>query len=494
MQNATFEKAAALLVHPISLAAMALMMVNDQVLRRFWPSWWTGKFSDFGWLTFAPFLAAALLAWIVPMRVRNHSKWVGILAFGFVGLAFSLGKTLPIFHEFILQILRPLLTAPSIVLDPTDLIALPMLLLSGWLWARPRPIPALRASRWGLAALPFAVMLTVANSAAPNYGISCLTTADGTIFANGTYNTFSSSDGGFTWSAVTGEQSAPVCRDANLFGEADWREVQNVKDGLHFKYKAGEDIQVSRDGGKNWQVGYHVNHITQANLSYLMKTQTGNPSYIPGPLAAVEDPKTGNTVFAMGQEGALVYTPSGRWQWSQIGPFLHFEGAPNTDILMTLLSGELLLGLGAVLLVFILLVQKWLFVRKWAYAVRAGLIALAFFAWLGVVLVFPPAMSSSYTLAGTELGTLIAAVLLVPLAIESTLQLARHEPRVIPLLAAVSLLAGVLFFIPYLLWAYNGLPQYSTAQIFGLAMPTAVLIIGYLLLLARESRNYSASL
>jgi hypothetical protein len=28
------------------------LLINDHLLREFWPSWWTGKIGDFAWLLF----------------------------------------------------------------------------------------------------------------------------------------------------------------------------------------------------------------------------------------------------------------------------------------------------------------------------------------------------------------------------------------------------------------------------------------------------------
>jgi len=40
--------------HPLALAAAALILLNDFVLRGHAPGWLTGKLSDVGWLVVAP--------------------------------------------------------------------------------------------------------------------------------------------------------------------------------------------------------------------------------------------------------------------------------------------------------------------------------------------------------------------------------------------------------------------------------------------------------
>lgn len=60
--NRAFWRAARCLTHPLTMAAVILLLVNDHWLRWHYPSWLTGKLGDFTWLMFAPFIAAAVLA------------------------------------------------------------------------------------------------------------------------------------------------------------------------------------------------------------------------------------------------------------------------------------------------------------------------------------------------------------------------------------------------------------------------------------------------
>src|SRR5438046_3051622 len=57
------------LARPISLAAIALLLLNDHVLKPLWPSFITGKLSDFAGLYFTPYVVlAGLLA--LPTAIR----------------------------------------------------------------------------------------------------------------------------------------------------------------------------------------------------------------------------------------------------------------------------------------------------------------------------------------------------------------------------------------------------------------------------------------
>jgi hypothetical protein len=97
-RNAAFYRALQLLIHPVSVTAILVVLINDHVLRRLWPSWMTGKIGDLAWLVFAPFVLAALLAWVTPRAVAAHPNRLGGLAIALVGVHFALAKTVPFFH------------------------------------------------------------------------------------------------------------------------------------------------------------------------------------------------------------------------------------------------------------------------------------------------------------------------------------------------------------------------------------------------------------
>src|SRR5690606_27283278 len=168
MANRAFQRALASLVHPLTAGAVVVLLANDFILRRLWPSWLTGKLGDLAWLVFAPLALAAILAWLIPARWRQQERITGLLAFALTGLTFALVKTVPALHAAGVRAYEALFGAPSMLLvDPTDLLALPGL-LAGWaVWqtrdTAPSPLP-----RLGLTLLTLAALATVANSSAPN--------------------------------------------------------------------------------------------------------------------------------------------------------------------------------------------------------------------------------------------------------------------------------------------------------------------------------------
>jgi len=76
MDNKTFNHALRTLTNPLSLGAILILFVNDQLQRGQWASWWAGKLG-----------VAAILAWLLPQRIHNHKAWVGASAIGLTGLA-----------------------------------------------------------------------------------------------------------------------------------------------------------------------------------------------------------------------------------------------------------------------------------------------------------------------------------------------------------------------------------------------------------------------
>src|SRR5690554_2970964 len=54
------------LTHPVSLAALVVMALNDHILKAQFGSWWTGKMSDVAGLVFFPALLALAIAAVAP--------------------------------------------------------------------------------------------------------------------------------------------------------------------------------------------------------------------------------------------------------------------------------------------------------------------------------------------------------------------------------------------------------------------------------------------
>jgi len=137
------------ILHPAALAALALLVLNDHVLKAAFPGQITGKLSDAAGLAFFPLLllGAWELALLLAGRWRWPSRRSAIAVVVVTGLGFVLVKTTAPgaeafgtaigFGQWLAGIPGALATAmplgaaqPARVLaDPGDLVALPALLL-----------------------------------------------------------------------------------------------------------------------------------------------------------------------------------------------------------------------------------------------------------------------------------------------------------------------------------------------------------------------------
>lgn len=156
------------------LAAIALLLLNDHVLKAAWPGPVTGKLSDAAGLAFFPILIVS--AWELGRslagRPRRPSMRALLVAVVLTALGITLVKTMPSVaaayggslgvaqwllalpgHAVVDHAVPPVV-ATRVVVDPSDLVALPGLVLALWVGmgrvgrstASGMPRPAMRAS------------------------------------------------------------------------------------------------------------------------------------------------------------------------------------------------------------------------------------------------------------------------------------------------------------------------------------------------------------
>ena len=152
-----------LLLHPIALTALVLVILNDRVLKVHYPSAFTGKLSDFAGLVYFPlFVVATLesLRWMLRRRQWQLGPRSVAVVSGSVGIAFILIKVwshaADLYRDRLGLLLWPAYAVGDLVQgqalpevrvfglvqDPTDLIALPALLLAVWVAKRVMVQPA----------------------------------------------------------------------------------------------------------------------------------------------------------------------------------------------------------------------------------------------------------------------------------------------------------------------------------------------------------------
>ncbi len=162
-ERASTPAALAWLGHPVSLAAVALLVVNDHLLKAAFPGLLTGKLSDVAGLVFAPALLATVAGLGLP-RLPQRTTAIGALVvsglgFGWVKATVAGAQT----ASAAWSLLRP----STVLADPTDLVALPALGLAWWVWRRTRvaPVPdeLVRLVR-SCALVPLALLAIAASS------------------------------------------------------------------------------------------------------------------------------------------------------------------------------------------------------------------------------------------------------------------------------------------------------------------------------------------
>ena len=137
------------LLHPISLVSIALLVVNDHVLKWSYPGLLSGKLSDLTGLIFFPLLLQALyellqLIWRGSFTPSQRVLWVFA---GLTALVFTLVKLTTLGGELYTRALyllqwpflslargysMPFLGRVMLTQDATDLIALPCVLVAVW--------------------------------------------------------------------------------------------------------------------------------------------------------------------------------------------------------------------------------------------------------------------------------------------------------------------------------------------------------------------------
>ena len=137
------------LLHPVALAAIGLLLVNDHLLKAAWPGWWTGKLSDFAGLIFFPLLLQATWEVVAAQRGTFRASGTALLvAVGASAVAFSAIELWPAaadlaafvgglaqwparaFLATVAGTPLPGVAPVAFTADVTDLLALPALALS----------------------------------------------------------------------------------------------------------------------------------------------------------------------------------------------------------------------------------------------------------------------------------------------------------------------------------------------------------------------------
>jgi hypothetical protein len=156
------------LASPVSLIAIAVLLVNDHLLKQLWPSFLTGKLSDFAGLYFAPFVVLAAVFAVPFEALRQRPLYVARVGYLAIAAAFAALKASDATARPLLDIASGLGFPVLITADPTDLAALCVLPISHAAWSAAAYAPAIRPRRLLRGgALAMAALSMIATSGPP---------------------------------------------------------------------------------------------------------------------------------------------------------------------------------------------------------------------------------------------------------------------------------------------------------------------------------------
>lgn len=151
---------------PPTLLALAVLALNDHVLKHSWPSFTTGKLSDVAGLVVAPVLVA------LPLTLLRVPR-APLVALVATGAGFTWVKTTYLGAAVASAAWTHVWGTSVVLCDPTDLLALPALAAAWIVMQRALRDRATVRRRAGLAVgalvLPFAVVATAATSCSDPY-------------------------------------------------------------------------------------------------------------------------------------------------------------------------------------------------------------------------------------------------------------------------------------------------------------------------------------
>jgi hypothetical protein len=331
--------------HPFIFLSVALLLLNDHLLKTLAHSWATGKLSDFSGLFFFPFLIGVLLQACIPIRI--YSRQALYTGFLLTAVVFTGIKTLSAVNGWASDLLTYLYGQPiKIALDPSDCIALVMFIPAWVMWlgierqkesTAPGKVTYLVLAAGSLAALATA-------PCASAHQVTRLALDRGLLYA-GIGITNRIEDGGIVlaslkrwedwhvvmYSAYSGTVWQPV-PNFQTYAQNPFREPRQMpiiacdpaELNICYRIDGTAEVKESSDGGANWKIAWlpitnredFRQRLARGKLTDCGKIpdlQTFDLILFPG--------QTGTTLLvALGNEGLLVHPSDGGWQTIGINP------------------------------------------------------------------------------------------------------------------------------------------------------------------------------
>ncbi|MDA0799847.1 MAG: hypothetical protein O2884_14440 [Chloroflexi bacterium] len=287
-------------MHPVTLAAIAVLLINDYVFKQAWPgSWWTGKLSDLAWMVFAPPVLATVIALFVP-RAPVWRHVVFAIAYGGLALLYLTYNLVEPLHDAIMSGFALLSSAThTSPFDPTDAFVIPpAIAVTTWVWNRSRATHIQRNAAFAAVAIAMFASVATSRDDAP-IGITDISEHQGTLTAlscmeyGRVVGAYTSLDRGRTWITTA------------------------VPDDTRCKFVAAPLSERVAPPEMETLLDYRVQALTQRQAGTWLPPQ----ALLSGPYDWVDLPETGEVVVAMGVYGVVVTAEVDSWEWVAVGPF-----------------------------------------------------------------------------------------------------------------------------------------------------------------------------
>ncbi|RKN28326.1 hypothetical protein [Micromonospora musae] len=313
--------------HPVSVAALILLLVNDRLLKAEFAGPMTGKLSDVAGLVVAPPLIAVLFTLLAP-RLPNRAA-VG-LGLGLAGVVFTVVKS----HADAAAAASAawsVVNGPSLVrADLTDLLALPALALAAFSWTRARRERVRRRTARLvrlLVLLPAATFAAAATSAVHYPDAVRVAVVDGRLVAEigsgyGDYATDAGSwrvsdDDGGSWRDATEAEQGALRNRVSREGEPARQACSSANPSHCYRLVTGRlRVDESDDAGRTWRTAWEVTEQQRVVLiRQYEESGVGGPR-VSGQELVVRDTTDGRHVVlvANGRDGFALRYSDGAWE------------------------------------------------------------------------------------------------------------------------------------------------------------------------------------
>ncbi len=334
------------LAAPLTLGAVVVLVLNDHVLKVAWPSFVTGKLSDVAGLVVAPVLLTLALA---VLRVPGAPN----VALALTAVGFTWVKT-TVLGAGAASAAWTWVWGPSLVLrDPTDLLALPALLVAALVLRRTAAqTPGDRRARMSVAAgaLVLPLMLVSVAATSPCYGPgdanSTVTVINGQwddqvagrearFVLAGNFSGRLSVDRDGTMRPLTqGEEARlldngrPVAAACDRSGGRCWRIPLDLSSSS--SPDIGPVVEASSDGGRTWTIDYAMTEQQLRSVQESVGETCGETTVVRARyLSVLDSPEGARVAVAVTGADLLLRAPDGTWTQHYGGPVAEAEPEPS---------------------------------------------------------------------------------------------------------------------------------------------------------------------